>query len=165
MWCSSRLYILAPILFLLYINDLSNISKKLKFILFADDTNVFYSDTTVEKVVGVINSELKYLSLWFKINKLSLNVKKSNYMLFMKNNCKLNTDLYIDDTKLEKVNVTKFLGVYVDEYLTWNAQIQHVCRNISKNVSILYKAKNKLDRSSLHTLYCSMIFALSYICM
>ena len=56
--------------------------------------------------------------------------KKSNYMLFMKNNCKINTDLYIDDTKLEKVNVTKFLGVYVDENLTWNAQIQHVCRNI-----------------------------------
>ena len=55
--------ILAPILFLLYINDLSNISKKLKFILFADDTNVLYSDTTVEKVVGIINSELKYLSL------------------------------------------------------------------------------------------------------
>ena len=67
--------ILAPILFLLYINDLSNISKKLKFILFADDTNVFYSDTNVEKVVGVVNSELKYLSLRFKINKLSLNVK------------------------------------------------------------------------------------------
>ena len=80
----------------------------------------------------------------------------------MKNNCKLNTDLYIDDTQLEKVNVTKNVGVYVDENLTWNAQIQHVCRNISKNVSILYKAKNKLDRSSLHTLYCSMI--LPYAC-
>ena len=53
-------------------------------------------------------------------------------MLFMKNNCKLNTDLYIDDTQLEKVNVTQIVGVYVDANLTLNAQIHHVCRNISK---------------------------------
>ncbi len=56
--------ILGPILFILYINDLANISDKLKFILFADDTNVFYSDNDLNKVFNVINDELKHLCIY-----------------------------------------------------------------------------------------------------
>ena len=51
-------------------------------------------------------------------------------MLFMEENCKLNTDLYIDNTNLEKINVITNLGAYVDKNWTWNAQIHHVCKNI-----------------------------------
>jgi len=64
-------------LYYLYINDLANVSHELKFILFADDTNVFYTGKNIKDVSKVLNEELKHLSEWFKVNKLSLNVKKN----------------------------------------------------------------------------------------
>ena len=75
--------ILGPLLFLLYINDISKSSDILKFFLFADDTTVFYSadpnDPNTEKI---LNAELEKVSGWLAANKLSLNVKKSNFLHF-----------------------------------------------------------------------------------
>ena len=67
-------------LFLFYINDICNISDKLKFILFADDTNILFSDKNLCNLVS--NMELNKLKTWFAVKKLSLNVSKTNYMLF-----------------------------------------------------------------------------------
>ena len=74
--------ILGPILFLLCIDQLANISNKLNFILFADDTNVFYADKSITEVNNVLNKELKEMSPLFKVNKLSLNINKENYLCF-----------------------------------------------------------------------------------
>jgi len=74
--------ILGPILFLLYINDPANISNKLKFILFADETNVFYVGKSIIEVNNGLNNGLKQMTQWFKVNKLSLNINKINYMCF-----------------------------------------------------------------------------------
>ena len=60
----------------------SYVSTKLKFILFAEDTNVFYTGNNLKNVIEVLNDELKDMSIWIKINKLSLNVEKTNYMIF-----------------------------------------------------------------------------------
>ena len=68
--------ILGPLFFLLYINDICTVSKLTKFILFADDTHMFYTDNTVEKINDIMNGELELLYTWFKVNKLSLNVQK-----------------------------------------------------------------------------------------
>ena len=73
MWYSTRMNIRSNVI-PLYINGLAFISKKLKFILFADDTNDFYADKNLVDVVDVLNYELKNFSVWFKVNKLSLNV-------------------------------------------------------------------------------------------
>ena len=75
--------ILGPLLFLLYINDISNSSDVLKFFLFADDTTVFYSaDPSDEKTGEILNRELEKVSCWLAANKLSLNVEKSNFLHF-----------------------------------------------------------------------------------
>jgi retron-type reverse transcriptase len=74
--------ILGPLLFLLYINDLCDVTNVLEFILFADDTNLFYSHKNQSSLANVINHEIHKLSEWFRANKLSINIKKSNYMLF-----------------------------------------------------------------------------------
>ena len=68
--------VLRPRLFILYINDICNVSKILKFVLFADDTNILYSDANVNNLNNVVNMELDKLNKWFIINKLSLNVSK-----------------------------------------------------------------------------------------
>ena len=75
--------ILGPLLFLLYINDISQSSEILKFFLFADDTTVFYSgDPTNDNTEDILNTELENVSCWLAANKLSLNVKKSNFLHF-----------------------------------------------------------------------------------
>ena len=67
--------ILGPLLFLVYINDLCNVSKVLELILFADDTNIFYLHTDASCLMEVVNLELKKITCWFYTNKLSINVK------------------------------------------------------------------------------------------
>lgn len=72
--------ILGPLLFLIYVNDLPNASPLLYFILFADDTNVFYSNSSLDAPILDVNSELKNIAEWFQVNKLSLNLDKTNYI-------------------------------------------------------------------------------------
>ena len=74
--------VLGPILFLLYINDLPNISKHLKFFLFADDTNIYLEDSSLNALEKVMNKELKKLYEWLYINRLSLNITKTNFVIF-----------------------------------------------------------------------------------
>src|SRR5688572_4488368 len=73
--------ILGPLLFLLYINDLPNASDQLNFILFADDTNVFFSHKSIQSLLSIANNELIHVAEWFKANELSLNLGKTNYVL------------------------------------------------------------------------------------
>ena len=74
--------ILGPLLFILYINDIAKCSEILRLILFADDTNIFYSNSDTSEIENVVNTELCKLSTWFKANKLSLNATKTNFIIF-----------------------------------------------------------------------------------
>ena len=86
--------ILGPLLFLIYINDFVDSSDILKSILFADDTNVFHSDSDLLTVQNTMNLELTSVSTWLLSNKLSLNVSKTKFMLFAGNK-KINHDITI----------------------------------------------------------------------
>ena len=74
--------VLGPLLFLLYINDLPNISEKLQFFLFADDTNIYYESNDLKEIEKTVNDELKKLTLWLNVNRLALNVGKTNFVIF-----------------------------------------------------------------------------------
>ena len=74
--------VLGPLLFLLYINDLPNISSKMKFFLFADDINIYFESYYLLNVENTVNKELMKLYLWLNVNRLSLNVSETNYILF-----------------------------------------------------------------------------------
>ena len=77
--------ILGPLFFLLYINDFNNVSQLVDAILFADDTNIFFSQKNEQYIMNTLNNEMEKLSDWFRANKLSLNVEKQN-------SCCLNQD-------------------------------------------------------------------------
>ena len=66
----------------MYINDITNASNIAKFILFAENTNLFFNHQDLNTLYKMINIELSKIAVWFKINKLSLNIKKTNYILF-----------------------------------------------------------------------------------
>ena len=74
--------VLGPLLFLIYINDIHNCSEKFSFYLFADDTNLLYADKKLKSLEDMINGELLKVSDWLNANKLTLNAKKSNYVIF-----------------------------------------------------------------------------------
>ena len=133
--------ILGPQLFILYVNDMCNVSKLLKFILFADDTNIFYSQDRLPELVNVLNTELDNMYTWFCVNKLSLNVAKTNYILFGNYRHEQHVALRIKDINIERVEATKFLGVIIDESLSWNNHINSVKSKLAKVSSVIYKVK------------------------
>ena len=105
--------ILGPLFFLLYINDIALSSPMLSFYLFADDTTIFLSDKNVKNLEEILNRELVNVSHWLVANKLSLNVKKSNVLLFRTKNNKntLNINLMLNGIPIEEKLEAKYLGV------------------------------------------------------
>ena len=85
-------------LFMMFINDIVNASKLFKFILFADDTNMFYCNNDINELIRQTNAELDKLNVWFSVNRLSLNISKTNYMIF--GNCALKTSLFIKNKQI-----------------------------------------------------------------
>ena len=152
--------ILGPLLFLLYINDITYCCKYLKFILFADDTNLLYSNPDFNQLINITNSELDILSDWFRANMLSLNVAKTNYMLFgfKKMQFSNNSNIKIDNFCIAKVEYTKFLGVLVDQKLCWSHHITHIASKIAKCLYILSRLRNLLSRKALLAVYYSTIY-------
>ena len=71
-----------PLLFLLYVNDIHRCSNKLRFYLFANDTNMLYADKNLKDLDTIVNNELQNLYDWLTANKLTLNINKSNFVIF-----------------------------------------------------------------------------------
>ena len=149
--------ILGPLLFIVYINDFCRSSDILSFILFADDSNVFFSHDNPVNLVNTVNAELNKLTEWIRANKLSLNLQKTKYMLFSNTIDTLPTNIIFDDTPLENVSDIKFLGVTVDNRLSWKPHISNICKTISRNIGVIYRLKFHIPSSSLITLYSSLI--------
>ena len=100
--------VLGPILFIMYINDICNVSSLLKMILFADDTNLFRSDYDLDILCLEINQELSKLNKWSRVNKLSLNVLKTNFIVFAGKKCINDININIDNDCIERVCSTNF---------------------------------------------------------
>jgi len=153
--------ILGPLLFILYMNDISNTSKLLNTILFADDTTVYYSHKDVNILCNTVNNELKEVCNWFKANKLSLNTKKTNLMFlgsrYQTKNISDSREIFLDGCKLNRVCKATFLGITIDENLTWKNHITDICSKCSRSIGVLNKVKSFLPKRSLHQLYCSLV--------
>ena len=154
--------IFGPLLFLVYVDDLNKASDVLDRIMFADDTNLFYSYQNVKALFGTVNCELQKICEWFRENKLSLNVTKTNYTLFHKSSTKDKLPVKILELKLgnsviKRKSSVKFLGVMLDENISWKDHIKPIEKKLAKNIGLLYQAKPYLDETSLKTIYFSYI--------
>ena len=155
--------ILGPKLFILYVNDIANVSSLLRFVLFADDTNIILSGDDAKEISNTLSIELDKLNSWFAVNKLSLNVSKTNYMIF--GNKKIDKDMNIrvgiNGISIDRVYNTHFLGVTIDDKLNWKEHIKMIQSKLSKTTAIIYKASHVLTERALYILYCSL--ALPYM--
>ena len=156
--------VLGPLLFLIYVNDLPNISDKLRFFLFADDTNIYYDSNDLVELEKTVNQELRKLSQWLNINRLALNVGKTNFVIFRANRrIYHNVTLILNRKAIEQKDHVKYLGVLMDEHLNWKNQIANVTKKISRGVGILAKLRSYLDPKLLINIYYCIVFShLSY---
>ncbi|KAL9967850.1 hypothetical protein ACROYT_G026148, partial [Oculina patagonica] len=150
--------ILGPLFFILYINDLNNASN-LESILFADDTNLFISHKDPDFLISTLNGELIKLSKWFRANRLSLNLTKTNFMEFKPRQKQSSSDfnVVINETVIAQVNETVFLGVVLDDNLTWKSHISSLAIKISKSIGIIFRSSFYLSTPSLRMLYNAVI--------
>ena len=119
-------------------------------ILFADDTTISIESDHVSAALKLMNKELQKLSTWLTANKLSLNISKTHYMVFDRSKEKKDQDsLYLNKFLIERVKFTKFLGVIIEEKLTWTLHISYIKNKISKGFGIILRAKS----SSINWLY------------
>ena len=128
----------------------------LNFILFADDTNIFCSGKDIKTLCKSISRELDKLNIWFAVNKLSLNVNKTNFILFGNKKQTEDVHITINNVRIDRVYVTKFLGVMIDHKLNWKEHIDIINKKLSKSIAIIHKASTILKTDSLYTLYCSL---------
>ena len=158
--------VLGPVLFVVYINDIVNVSKVLQLILFADDTNIFLSHMNLDRLMSIANCELALIANWFASNKLSLNLSKTKFIIFCnsrKQYAKTQVKIKLNDVVIEQVCSVKFLGVNIDERLSWDKHIQQVASKLSKNIGILAKLKYTVPQKVLCMVYNSLVLPyLSY---
>ena len=153
--------ILGPLLFSIYINDITNATEILESILYADDTTlIFNPNNNLDDIAinNLINLELKNISDWFRTNKLSLNIEKTKFMIFHRPRTTPPTlNLTIDETQLEQVNTFKFLGLLLNQNMTWTDHIKLVRSKISKTIGVINKIKYTVPKPILLTLYRALI--------
>ena len=147
---------LGPLLFLIYINDIYRLSSEFESILYADDCNIFFKATNLN-VSAVVNSSLEMLSNWFACNQLALNTTKTNYMIFSGRRRFQVDNISINGTDIHKVSQCRFLGIVLDDKLSWRPHIQFALRKISRSIGILRKVNRHLSRNFMLQLYNSFI--------
>ena len=121
---------------------LHNVSL-LDVILFADDTNLFISHNDPGYLNDTLNSELNNLSTWFAANRLSLNLSKTNFMVFKPRQKKQLFEFHvsIDEQPIPRVSEAMFLGVFVDDNLSWKSHISLLASKLSKSIGIIHKSR------------------------
>ena len=139
--------VLGPLLFLLYINDIYKSSSLFAFYLFADDTSIILTNNNLKELAieTLVNPELGKVNEWLKTNKLSLNTKKSKFVIFRprQKNMPLIPRIRILDSvtntyaNLEMKDYVKYLGLMIDSNLSWKYHIESVCHKISKSIGII----------------------------
>ena len=135
-----------------------------KYILFADDTNLLCCDKYINKLIRMINGGLEQLQTWFSVNRLSLNISKTNYMIFGNRRITADICVRINKEKINRVNSTTFFGVVIDCKLNWISHILSVRSKLSKCCAIMHRASSLINKHGMHILYYSLVMPCIMYC-
>ncbi len=142
---------------------MANVSKIFYSIIYANDTtltSVLSAFKTNSSADGKINNELDKIREWLKVNKLSLNIKKTKYMIFHMPQKRIKKlSLQIDCIKIDRVTDFNFLGLIINENLNWKMHVEKVANGISKTIGILNRLKHVLPLNIETTLYNSLVLS------
>ena len=152
--------ILGPLLFILYMNDLSKVVKNCKVSLYADDTCLYVSSKDPVQMQTMINEDLASIQNWLSHNELLLNVKKCKLIIIgTKHKTKSfnNVKVRIDDYVLDTVDKCNYLGVILDKEFSWKAHIDSLRSKILRNLFMLRRLRPYIDVGTATLLYHTMI--------
>ena len=164
--------VLGPILFLIYINDLNHAIKYCKVHHFADDTNLLHFNSSTKKLNRLVNLDMKHLSVWLNANKISLNVQKTELVIFKQKRKILDHKIKIklNRKRLYPTPSVKYLGVKIDENLNWHHHINDLAAKLNSANALLFKIKSYVNQKvlrrsiyfaifNLHLNYANLIWA------
>ena len=160
--------ILGPLLFIIYMNDIAHVTDKFHSILYADDTSLIEPLCTFNADINrnssslsdAINNELNLITDWLALNKLSLNAKKTKMMIFhhpQRNISAIVPKLQINNSNIECVKEFNFLGIVLDECLTWKSHIQKIAGKIARVIGTINRLKRFLPCEILKMIYSALI--------
>ena len=151
--------ILGPLLFIIYINDLCNASKLFKMIIYADDSTLYSTlDVFGNYISKNLNLELTKVADWLKLNKLSINTKKSKFMVFHMPQKQVNIpNIAIENIKIEFADEFNFLGLTIHKHLKWDSHINKIASKILNIIGIIYRLKHMVPSEILLTIYNGLI--------
>ena len=150
---------LGPLLFILYINDMSNSLSNIKVVHFADDSTLHISLEKNQNIAPQINAELDIVNTWLVSNKLYLNIGKTKYMIFNIMDNPPDLALAIGNSLIQRTNVKKFLGMYIDDKLRFGDHTHNICVKMRRSVGVMRRLSIFVPRSVLKQLYYSFIYS------
>ena len=154
--------VLGPLLFLIYINDLPNCCLTRKVRIFADDTVIFFECDDPNQLSVIIEDILRHINDWFVANKLTMNIEKYNSCIFrsLKNKNKpIPESVPFNNYTMNRVPHIKYLGVFLDEHLSFTYHVNEVCKSLRKYFSIFYNIRRYLNKEHIKAIYYSMIYS------
>ena len=160
--------VLGPLLFLLYINDFNQAIKLWKVHHFADDTNPLCLSNCIKKMNKLINADLKHLVNWLNANKISLNVKKTERVIFKSKHKKFEGDLEIKlcGKRLYPTESVNYLGVKLDTNLSWQYHVNDLSIKLNRPNALLFKMRKYVSLKMLRSIYFATYDSyLSYYCL
>lgn len=150
---------LGPVLFLLFINDLSKLGLIGELRLFADDTCILYKASSCETILQNIKHDVNILMEYFKANVLSMNLEKTKYMIIRspRRQIPAHDPLIINGQILEEVSNYRFLGLVIDSTMSWKPHIEALKKKTSSLCGILKKISSFVPLVCLKNIYFSLI--------
>ena len=153
--------VLGPLLFLIYINDPAHTLRKYRTpVLLADDTSIIISSTNENEFKNKLSFAINEMATWCKSNVLTLNLQKTKFMQFLTNHHKkIDMHITIMDQAIPNITSTKFLGLFLDNKLTWKAHSRELAIKLSKACYTIITIKPSM---SLKVLNLYLLFILSF---
>ena len=159
MWCTTGVCFGPSAFPVVYLNDLPNISKKLKFYLFPDDTNIYFEASDLVLLENIVNKELQKLYEWLCLNRLSLNISKTNFVIFHAiNKPNHNVTILINKQAIHEVKYVKYLVILIDSHPTFKDHINELTKKISRAIGILYRLRQYVTTKNLCNVYYAIIY-------
>lgn len=150
--------ILGPLLFNIYVNDITRLTEHAECVMYADDTALFLQSTNVDELVYLANITLQTILEWTNINCLEINASKTKALLFtpVQNLVNRNLNLHLGSENIELVPEVRTLGVIFNQHMNWNAQVDHVAKCLARACGVLCKFRQVLPPKVKLLLYKSM---------
>ena len=152
--------ILGLLLFLICMNDFNCTSKMIKLMWYNDDITMYISGKDVNNLICAVNNELVIINNWFISNHLTLNLNKSSFIIFhsSKKSASFDSPLSINNSLLNRFTQIRYLGILMDEHLTWSKHITHIQNLIAKNIDIISRICPFINTKAALLLYFAHIY-------